>query len=312
MKFSLSSNPTSVILTVFIQDSSATDGSGVSGLLHTSGITGGYVQRDGTGVALTVDEDVTTEGTYQAPSAAGKVRIGTPANMPSGFYELHFHNDVFASADWVTIGLEGATNMAVLPIEVQMGANSASVLTGVNTVTITVDDGTGLLENAKVRVTEGANTEVKETNASGQVTFSLDDATWTVAITKPGYSFASTTLVVDGNETQTYSMTQVVSATAAPGQVTGFLTCYDENGLVEENASVSLQFANPGTLTIGFGFDESVRTETSDENGIVQFSGLFKGAKYRIQRGNSEAEDVTIPESATDPYELVSVVGVDA
>lgn len=120
MKFQIPKGETSVILTVFIQDSSSSTGAGLSGLIHTSSITGGYVKRDGTGVALTVDEDVTTEGTYQAPSTAAKVRIGTPANMPAGFYELHFHNDLFTTADWVTMGFTGATNMAPLTLEIQL------------------------------------------------------------------------------------------------------------------------------------------------------------------------------------------------
>ncbi len=120
MKFQVVKSETSVILTVFIQDSSSTTGAGLGGLIHTSSIVGGYVKRNGTGVALAVDEDVTTEGTYQAPSAAGKVRIGTPANMTAGTYELHFHNDLFTTADWLSITLGGATNMAPLTIEVQL------------------------------------------------------------------------------------------------------------------------------------------------------------------------------------------------
>lgn len=120
MKFQKPKASTGVILTVFIQDSSATDGSGLSGLTEASSITGGYVKRDGTGVALTVNQNVTTEGTYQAPSTAAQVRIGTPANMPAGFYELHFHNDLFTTADWVTMGFSGAANMAPLTLEIQL------------------------------------------------------------------------------------------------------------------------------------------------------------------------------------------------
>ncbi len=120
MKFQLPKASTSVILTVFIQDSSVTTGAGLAGLIESSSITGGYVKRDGLGIALAVDENVTTEGTYQAPSAAAKVRIGTPANMPAGFYELHFHNDLFTTADWVTMGFSGASNMAPLTLEIQL------------------------------------------------------------------------------------------------------------------------------------------------------------------------------------------------
>ena len=67
-----------------------------------------------------VDQDVSTEGTYQAPTSAAQVRIGTPANMRSGTYELHFHNDLFTTADYVTITLGGATNMAELQLEIQL------------------------------------------------------------------------------------------------------------------------------------------------------------------------------------------------
>ena len=123
MKFRFKKATTSVILTAFIQDTSKGDGSGLAGLDETSLITGGYLKRDSVGVALTCDENVTTEGTYQAPTTAGQVRIGTPANMPAGTYEFHFHNDLFTTKDWVTIALTGATNMAPILFEIQLLTN---------------------------------------------------------------------------------------------------------------------------------------------------------------------------------------------
>jgi len=121
MKLQLVKGSTSVILTVFILDSSSTTGAGLGSLIHTSSIVGGYVRMGGTGVALAVDEDVLTEGTYQAPSTAAHVRIGTPANMRTGTYELHLHEDLLAAgSDYVVITLGGAANMADLAIEVQL------------------------------------------------------------------------------------------------------------------------------------------------------------------------------------------------
>ncbi len=121
MKAQLVKGSTSVILTVFIQDASSTTGAGLGSLDQTSSIVGGYVRMGGTGVALAVDQNVTTEGTYEAPSTAAQVRIGTPANMRTGTYELHFHNDLFATgADILTITLGGATDMADIVIEVQL------------------------------------------------------------------------------------------------------------------------------------------------------------------------------------------------
>lgn len=119
-KHAFDKGTTSVILKGFVPDSSLTTGLGLSGLDQTSGITGGYVERDGTGVALVCDENVTTEGTYEAPSAVGKVRIGTVANMPAGWYEFHFHDDLFATADWTSIGLVGAADMPTLNFEVDL------------------------------------------------------------------------------------------------------------------------------------------------------------------------------------------------
>lgn len=121
MKLVIPKGSTSRIVTVFIQANNVTTGAGLGSLTNASGIVGGYVREGGTGVALAVDEDVTTEGTYQAPSAAGKVRIGTPANMRTGTYELHFHNDLWATgAEAATITLGGAANMGDITLEVQL------------------------------------------------------------------------------------------------------------------------------------------------------------------------------------------------
>ena len=130
MKFAIAKGSTSVILPVFIKDSSQTDGRGLGSLDQTSSIVGGYLKKDSTGVALAVDENVTTEGTYEAPSVVGKVRIGTPANMRTGTYELHFHNDLFTTKDWVTITLGGASNMAPLNIEIRLIALASIVPAG--------------------------------------------------------------------------------------------------------------------------------------------------------------------------------------
>lgn len=121
MKLFLLRGETSVILPIFIRDSSSSIGAGLASLDETSNIVGGYMRRNGLGIALAVDENVTTEGTYEAPTTAAQVRIGTPANMRAGTYELHFHDDLFATGvDYVSITLGGATNMAELQIEIQL------------------------------------------------------------------------------------------------------------------------------------------------------------------------------------------------
>ena len=91
----------------------------------------------------------------------------------------------------------------------------ASAGTGARTVTITIDDGTNPIENVKVRVTSGAETYAQTTDSSGQVVFYLDDATWTVVITKAGYQGTSASLAVSSDISQTYSITQIVAVAAS-------------------------------------------------------------------------------------------------
>lgn len=132
MKYAFDKGTTSVIVPVFIQDSSSPTGAGLGSLDESSSIVGGYLRPGSTGVALAVDQNVATEGTYEAPSTAAQIRIGTPANMRTGTYELHVHNDLLATAaDAVFITLGGATDMADLVIEIQLTDNVwDEVLTG--------------------------------------------------------------------------------------------------------------------------------------------------------------------------------------
>lgn len=109
------------IVTVFIQANNVTTGAGLAGLTSASSIVGGYVREGAAGVGLAVDEAVASPGTYQAPSTAAHVRIAAVANMRAGTYELHFHNDLWATgAEAVTVTLGGAANMAELALEVQL------------------------------------------------------------------------------------------------------------------------------------------------------------------------------------------------
>ena len=110
----------------------------------------------------------------------------------------------------------------------------AATGTGAKVVVITIDDGTNPLEAARIRLTQGVETYVGSANANGQVTFNVNDATWTIAITKAGYTYAGTTLtVVDGDKTPTYSMTAVSFSASAPGQSTGWVYCYDGTAMLK-------------------------------------------------------------------------------
>ena len=105
------------------------------------------------------------------------------------------------------LGISDVTLSAEDIQDIADGVVAGTAGTGARTVTITVNDGTTALQGANVRVTLNLETYVQATNASGQCTFNLDDGTWTVGITLVNYTYSGTTLVVNGNETATYSMT---------------------------------------------------------------------------------------------------------
>ena len=121
--------------------------------------------------------------------------------------------------------------------------------TGAYTITVTVTDGTDPLENATVRLTEGINTFVQYTDASGNAQFSLDAATYNVALTKDGYSFTPTTRTVTGEEAGTLTsdlemtLTTLISP-ADPPYCSVHGTVINGLGLPVANASISFSLVS--------------------------------------------------------------------
>jgi hypothetical protein len=179
---------------------------------------------------------------------------------------------------------------------------------GARSVTITVNDGTTVVEGATVRVTKGTETYALPTNVSGVTAFSLDDGTWSVAISHSGYTFTPTTLVVDGDETHTYSLSAVVVPASNPGFVTGYYYCYDEEGEPEEGAIVQCRVKD--VLAYGESFDSKIRSRTSASDGLVTFKNMKPGGKYLVRRGEEgEWAELTVATTATTPYALLDVLG---
>lgn len=215
--------------------------------------------------------------------------------------------------DQVLCGVVDANGDVRLPTA-PVGYGPGSAGSGARTITITVDDGTDPLENAKVRVTNGAESYVGSTNASGQVAFSLDDATWAVAITKALHTFTPTTLAVSDDAAQTYSMEAASIPASAPDKVTGHVTCLDEEGNPEEGVTVRLwQSAMPAAGS-GISYDGAVRVETSGADGVAAFANLFPGARYTYYGGDAARPNMTsmtIAADATGTVELNSFIRKD-
>lgn len=200
----------------------------------------------------------------------------------------------------------------------------ASTGRGANAVTITVTDGTNPLQNAVVRMASGALSEAITTNVSGLAVFALDAATYTVTITRAGYTSLTTTLVVTGTTNQTYALTALtVTPPASVLVATGVMLVLDENNAAEAGISISLQMtAGPGVD--GYALDTKIRTATSNGSGIVQFANLRRGATYAVWRGPANdtfsASAFVVQSAATrktfvvpnaDSFNITEILGLD-
>lgn len=116
MKLALPKGATSVTINVFIQNSSSTTGAGLTGLVFNSaGLTAHYIRERAAAAAITLATQTVT-GAY---SSGGFVEIDA-TNMP-GWYRFDVPDAVLASGvNSVGLLLKGATNMAPLPIELQL------------------------------------------------------------------------------------------------------------------------------------------------------------------------------------------------
>lgn len=178
------------------------------------------------------------------------------------------------NADW-TADVLTTLGMASSDLDTQLDAILAAAGGGTgggaNVVTITVDDGADPLENAIVRLAEGVNSYSTTTDASGDAVFSLDDATYTLTITKGGYSFTPTTQVVSGTTSETKSMAQIVAPTPSSPElcvVTGTFTEPDGTALVSADIVFRLVAARNIT-TGGVLVQETEWTVTTDANGEI-------------------------------------------
>jgi hypothetical protein len=156
-------------------------------------------------------------------------------------------------------------------------------------VTITVTDGTVPIEGAFVRITSSTTDIVKDTDVDGIALFALDNASYTIMITKPLHDFILDTVVVSGvTSPADYVLTQttVITPSASVLVATGYMVVYDEFGELEANVPITVSMS-AGRGTAGYALDTKSRTVLSNVAGYVQFTGLIRGATYSVRRGGS-------------------------
>lgn len=205
-----------------------------------------------------------------------------------------------------TLTASALASDAVSEIAAAVGGGAGS---GARTITITVNDGISPLEGAKVRVRQGSENYVQTTNASGIVTFNLDDFTWSVAITKAGYTFTATTLVVNGSTSPpTYSMTLVSLTPSDPDKVTGYWTVLDEEGDPAVGVVVKVNAVLHPTGAEGIIQVKTTRSSTTDSNGVADFANMLPGWTYSVSLDGQTVSQITIDSEATGTVELGSCV----
>lgn len=208
MKIIKKAGDTSTILQIFIQDSSSTTGAGLTGLAYnTAGLTA-YYHRNTDTTATAISLVTMTVGTF---TSSGFKEIDA-TNMP-GWYQLCPPDAALAAgATSVGIHLKGATNMAPLPIEIQL-------------VAIDLQDAVRAGMSALPNASAGANGGLPLGDASGRV--DLGKVLGTASAGAAGYvgidwAHINAPTTAQGLTGTTIATSQVIaSVTGAVGSVTG-------------------------------------------------------------------------------------------
>ena len=226
MKKLIVAGATDQTLDIFVQNSSVTTGAGLTGLVFNTASLVCYYRKGATGSATALTLATQTVG--GAHSDGGFVEIDA-TNMP-GMYRLDLSDTIVAAAGSVTMMLKGATNMAPLTIELQVGTTNfeGGVVPTVTTTTTatnltnapTAGDLTATMKTSVTTAATAATPVAASVtgNVGGNVAGSVGSVTGAVgSVTGAVGSVAGN---VDGNVTGTVA--GVTPATAA--QVAAVLT----------------------------------------------------------------------------------------
>jgi hypothetical protein len=150
-KLSIVAGATSQTVNIFIQDSSSTTGAGLTGLaFNTASLVAYYALSKAAAVQITL---ATLAAITTAWSSGGFKEVDA-TNMP-GWYRLDLPDAALASGRFVAVHLKGATNMAPLPLEIELTAvnNQDAVHGGMSCL-----PNTAVTTNASL-LTSGAGTD---------------------------------------------------------------------------------------------------------------------------------------------------------
>lgn len=165
-------------------------------------------------------------------------------------------------------------------------------------------------QSAQVRLTKGAETYLATTDADGIAGFSVNDGTWRVSITLSNTSFTPVDLVVDGNETVSYSLTALPAIEASDvDKITGYWLCLSQAGTPESGVTVTLTAMSLPANSTGLILDSASRSVTTGGDGIASFANLIPGVRYKVKRNSGREFYFVCPDYQSDPVDLASFIG---
>lgn len=211
MKLARKVGATSQIFQVFIQNSGSTTGAGLTGLVFNTASLIAYYHRDTDTTATAISLVTMTAGTF---TSSGFVEIDA-THMP-GWYQFCPPNAALASgAASVGFHLQGAANMAPLPIEVDLDAQ----------VDVTFWNGTVVATPATAGIPD-----VNVKNVGGQTATAAAGVTFPSSIASPTNITAGTITTVGGN------------VAGSVGSVTAAVTVDGTSALTESYAAAGAGF----------------------------------------------------------------------
>lgn len=133
MKLSVRADKTSLIVLLFIPDTTKADGSGLTGLAYNSAGLSAYYVRSNETAAVAITLATMTLGTF----ASGGFKEVDATNLP-GVYQFCIPNAALASgASSVVVMLKGATNMPPIRFEIAISPEMTLTPEGLDNVTNT-------------------------------------------------------------------------------------------------------------------------------------------------------------------------------
>lgn len=178
---------TSIIRAIFIGDDSSASGAGKTGIVYnSSGIACHYWYPGVSGETAITLEDISTLGTYSAPTSNAHMRIKQidATNFP-GYYEIQIHDDwasIVNARKQAVFLLRGASGMVTTPVRFELTPPTGvkqivvsdadfSPTTTAFEVTGITDATTNAYKDTWVKFLTGNNTgEAKKVTASGVTT----------------------------------------------------------------------------------------------------------------------------------------------